>query len=65
MPRAVTAISGGSSTAAADSDMFGSPRQITTQVNAMSLLRVPTRVTSAVTSSTSPAFIGARNCTSE
>lgn len=61
----MTATIGSSSTSAADSPLSGRPRHTTVAAKSTVRLRVPTRVTVAVTSSTSPAFIGARNCTSE
>ena len=65
MPVAVTTITGSSSTRAADGPRAGSARQVTRASNAISRLRRPTRDTAAVTSITSPASTGARNCTSE
>jgi len=65
VPVAVTATIGSASTAAADGPRSGWARQTTRASNESSRLRVPTRVTVAVTSRTSPAITGARNCTSE
>jgi hypothetical protein len=55
VPVAITATSGGSSTRDADDDTSGRRRQWTAQENSTRRLRVPTRVTDAVTSTTSPA----------
>src|SRR5882757_1911899 len=59
------ATRGGARTPAADSPRDGAARHSTRASKSMSLERVPTRVTVAVTSTTSPAWIGARNSTAE
>jgi hypothetical protein len=61
----VTASSGSARTEAADGPRDGSARHTTEAVNDSTRLRRPTDVTTAVTSITSPASTGARNCTSE
>src|SRR5690606_39502270 len=62
---AVTASTGGSSTSAADGERSDRERHTTRQRSCRVRLRVPTRTTSPVTSTTSPARIGARNLISE
>ena len=61
----MTTTIGSASTVAAESPRAGSARQTTRASNATWRLRRPTAVTVAVTSMTSPARTGARNCTSE
>jgi hypothetical protein len=55
VPAARVTISGGSSTSAAEGALSGRARQTTRASNATPRLRRPTRVTVAVTSTTSPA----------
>src|SRR5580704_13951073 len=59
VPAAVTATIGSASTAAADGPRSGCARHTTRASNAIWRLRVPTRVITADTSSTSPAITGA------
>ena len=61
---AVVATTGSASIDAADDETSGVPRPTTVAVKRISRDRRPTRTSSAVTSSTSPARTGARNCTS-
>src|SRR5580704_11936630 len=65
VPVAVTTTIGSASTVAAESPRAGSARHTTWASNRSWRLRRPTAVTVAVTSMTSPARTGARNCTSE
>jgi hypothetical protein len=65
VPVAVTATTGSMSTDAADGPRAGSARHTTFAVNSSRRERRPMAATVAVTTRTSPAITGARNCTSE
>jgi hypothetical protein len=65
VPVAVTATTGSMSTDAADGPRAGSARHTTCAVNSSRRERRPMAATVAVTTRTSPAITGARNCTSE